>query len=103
MLSPGSFANERAWHLEVLNRVSRLTGSYKSGIRMSAAGGHFWTEFGFETSAIQDYNGYFQRFDYGRALGGDQSSGTRVISLIRRFEDRLPALRRSEFYSDFLR
>jgi DNA-binding CsgD family transcriptional regulator len=103
ILSPSSFPGEREWHLSVLRRVTELVGSYKSGIRVFTGAGHRWTEHGFETVAIPIYNAYFQKFDHGRALGESGAYDSQVVSTMQRFKGRLPELRRSEFYCDFLK
>jgi len=101
MLSPSSFAGDDEWHNAVMTDLLLLTGAYKSAIRVAEPRGFRMTPLGFETSAIEEHQSYYYRFDFGRALGDKPLLG-QVFSRNEYYGSDLPRLRKTEYYADYI-
>lgn len=101
LLSPDSAATEEEWHVKLLGVFLSLAKANSGAVRSGNGAQFRMTPVGLDKSIIGDYRDYYQRFDYGRALGDPQVHG-QLFSRNNHYGERLPAFRKSEYYTDYL-
>lgn len=101
LLSPPTEASDIQWQMDVVAVIAGLTRANTGAIRTSEGHAAHMTTVGVDPSLIRPYVDYYQKFDYGRALGGPQAKG-QLFSRNDYWGEDLPAFRRSEYYTDYL-